>query len=141
MMEKQVIFNFRRFYGDLSKLRYCDGYEKEVLKKKLVLMYTHNRTNDLKYMHMDEYNEMCDAMEQQTIEGRARNYGLSELKRWRSTVLHLIQLDGVDTSDWARVDAFCMNPRIAGKKFCRLDASELEELSIKLRMILKKNNQ
>jgi hypothetical protein len=61
-----------------------------------------------------------------------------ELRRKRSVCLKLMQQLGVDTTDWARVDNFCMNPRLAGKPFRNISIEELEELSVKLRTIKRK---
>lgn len=54
--------------------------------------------------------------------------------------LHLMQRLGIDTTDWNRVDAYCLHPRLAGKEFRKLTADELETLAIKLRIILRKEN-
>ena len=64
-----------------------------------------------------------------------------ELRYRRSVCLKLMQKLGIDTSDWARVNAYCMNPRIAGRPFSEVSAEGLSELSVKLRMILKKQVQ
>lgn len=60
------------------------------------------------------------------------------LRRKRSAVLHQMQLLDVDTADWNRVDALCLDSRIAGKRFCRLDCDELDALLKKLRAIKRK---
>lgn len=56
----------------------------------------------------------------------------------RSAVLHQMQLLGVDTADWNKVDALCRDSRIAGKQFRRLDCDELDALLKKLRAIRRK---
>lgn len=63
---------------------------------------------------------------------------LETLRRKRSSVLHQMQLLGIDTADWNRVDAYCTDTRIAGKRFCRLDCGELDALLKKLRAIRRK---
>lgn len=65
---------------------------------------------------------------------------LQALRRQRSSVLHQMQLLGIDTADWNRVDAFCLGPRIVGKRFCHLDSEELDALLKKLRAIRRKQN-
>ena len=45
---------------------------------------------------------------------------------------------GINTSDWDCVDAFCLDPRIAGKLFRKISINELEELAVKLRAIKRK---
>lgn len=60
------------------------------------------------------------------------------LRKKRSAVLHHMQLLNVNTADWSKVDAFCMDSRIAGKRFCHLDCDELDALLKKLRAIRRK---
>ena len=60
------------------------------------------------------------------------------MRQKRSVVLYLMLRLGIDTSDWARVDAYCMDPRIAGKKFRKLTEEELDTVAIKLRLIKRK---
>lgn len=60
------------------------------------------------------------------------------LRRMRSSVLHQMQLLGINTADWSRVDAYCMDKRIAGKRFRDLDEEELGALLKKLRAIRRK---
>lgn len=62
------------------------------------------------------------------------------LRRKRSSVLHQMQLLGIDTADWGRVDNFCMDSRIAGKRFCLLDTDELDTLYRKLLAIKRKRD-
>jgi len=45
---------------------------------------------------------------------------------------------GLDTSEWANIDNFCRQPRIAGKFFRFLDYQELVALERKLRAIKSK---
>ena len=60
------------------------------------------------------------------------------LRKRRSDVLHQMQLLGIDTADWKKVDAFCHDKRIAGKCFRHLDDEELGLLLKKLRAIRRK---
>lgn len=62
------------------------------------------------------------------------------LRQKRSSVLHQMQLMGINTADWNRVDTFCMDKRIAGKRFCQLDGEELDALLKKLRAIKRKRD-
>lgn len=82
---------------------------------------------------------MCDELQRQEANRKARDTYREELRRRRSAVLHLMQKQGIDTTDWNRVDAYCLNPRISGKEFRRLTVDELETVAIKLRMIQRKN--
>ena len=60
------------------------------------------------------------------------------LRRRRSALLRQMQQMGIKTHDWKAVDAFCLQPRIAGKPFRYLSLAELTALSRKLRAIDKK---
>ncbi len=123
---EQEVRNFGRFYAAFSRLPY-DG-DREDMKKSIVMQYTWNRTDSLREMTREEYNACCGALEELS--------GLrAEQKKRRSQCLHLMQRLGVDTGDWARVNDFCRNPRIAGKEFARLSVEDLEDLSRKLRAI------
>lgn len=73
-----------------------------------------------------------------TREMDARQIALETLRRIRSSVLHQMQLLGINTADWSRVDAYCMDKRIAGKRFRDLDEEELGALLKKLRAIRRK---
>ena len=84
-------------------------------------------------MSLHEYNEAIRAMEKLTRAEETE--AMRILKSKRSAVLHQMQLSGVDTADWKRVDAFCLDKRIAGKRFARLDYEELEALLKKIRAI------
>ena len=59
----------------------------------------------------------------------------------RSICLRLLQKIGVDTTEWNAVNSYCKSPKIAGKVFRDLSLDELDELSLKLRMILKKKQE
>ena len=63
------------------------------------------------------------------------------LKSKRSAVLHQMQLLGIDTADWKKVDAFCRDKRIAGKRFARLDSEELDRLLVKIHTIRRKQKK
>jgi hypothetical protein len=61
-----------------------------------------------------------------------------QLKRKRSSVLHQMQIMGIDTTDWKRVNELCLNKRIAGKLFHKLSYAELDAALLKLRIINRK---
>lgn len=119
------VTNYARFYSLLNKM---PGMDKEELKKEIVLQYTWKRTDSLRNMTVEEYEACCDALERLTGERE-------ELKKKRSLCLKLMQKLGIDTSDWARINNFCENPRIAGKPFARIKVDELDGLATKLRAI------
>ena len=60
------------------------------------------------------------------------------LRKKRSEVLHQMQKMGIDTTDWARVNAFCEDGRIAGKPFGKMDTEELKQVLVKLHAIQRK---
>lgn len=121
--------SYARFYALLKRLPVHSGEVKE----ELVLQYTGQRTSSLKDMTEAEYNAMCNALENSFKD--SWSIKREQLKKSRSAVLHLMQRLGIDTSDWARINAFCRDPRIAGKEFAALDREELDGLLPKLRSI------
>ena len=125
--------NYARFYTLLKKMPCAD-------KETLVYQFTQGRTAHLRQMTAREYEAMCRQMEDVTgyDERRRKQYEL--LRKARSGVLHQLQIYGIDTTDWNRVDAFCKDPRIAGKRFKELDADELNGLNTKMRMIIRKKS-
>lgn len=126
--------NYSSFYGLLKIL---PGSDKDALKEEIVYQFTNGRTRSLREMSLPEYNEAVRAMEKLVPPGEDSE-ALKHLKRKRSDVLHQMQLLGVDTADWKKVDAFCEDKRIAGKCFRHLDDEELSMLLKKLRAIRRK---
>lgn len=123
--------NYARFYALLGKLPGAD-------KETLVYQFTNGRTSHLHLMAENEYRSMCNEMERVAGYDERRKAWRKEMKRKRSAVLHQMQLLGVDTADWGKVDAFCQNKRIAGKVFRELNGDELDALLVKLRIIRRK---
>lgn len=132
-MEQQVT-NFARFYGILKRVPKLG--DDETTKEELVFIGTNCRTHSLKEMTRKEYDDLCNLLEKRFPE--KRNIYLEQRRKRRSVCLKLLQKIGVDTTCWADINDCCRSPRIAGKVFAYLDIEELEHLSIKLRMILKK---
>lgn len=132
----QEVTNFARFYISFNKLPYRG--DREEFKRSIVLQYTCNRTDSLREMTRKEYNICCDALEKLTGKDEWRQKMREELRYRRSVCLKLMQKLGIDTSDWACINEFCKNPRIAGKPFGRISVEELEHLSVKLRSIQRK---
>lgn len=116
--------NYGRFYGALRALP-GGGAE---LKSSIVMQYTGGRTEHVSEMSAREYERACEALE--AVSGKA-----VERRKKRSLCLKLMQRIGIDTTDWARVNDFTLNARIAGKPFAALSTEELKALSVKLRMI------
>ena len=132
----QEVTNFSRFYASFNKLPYHG--DREVFKQQIVLQYTWNRTDSLREMTSKEYDACCSALEKLSGQDEWRQKLREELRRNRSVCLKLMQQLGIDTTDWDRINAFCNNPRIAGKPFARISAAELDQLSVKLRAIQRK---
>lgn len=128
------VTNFARFYALMKRM----PGNQDGLKEQLVLTYTGNRTSSLKEIKQSEYDAMCASL-QETLDG---NVGAAEfkarIKSHRSKVLHWLQVIGIDTTDWDRVDAYCLDSRIAGKVFRKLTIPELEALVPKLKAIARK---
>lgn len=127
--------NYARFYVLLNRLPTTD---REELKTSLVSQYTGGRTESLREMTQKEYDALCDAMQEMAGNRKAREIARAELRRMRSAVLHQLQIMGIDTTDWDRVNDYLRNPRVAGKEFRRLTIEELETVNIKLRIIQRK---
>lgn len=130
--------NYSRFYAIFNRLPYRG--DREEFKKSVVMQYTWNRTEHLHEMTEREYNNCCAALEKM-LAPDARDVFIRERKKWRSSALHQLQLYGVDTTDWNKVNAFCLQPRIAGKAFRDLDCEELEALTKKMRAIIRKREK
>ena len=127
--------NYARFYALTGSM---PAEEREELKEMLVRQYTGGRTVSLREMEEKEYDAMCGALSRMAGGFRERERYRETLRRKRSAVLKLLQLSGIDTTDWNRVDAYCKDPRISGKVFRDLTEEELDMLNIKLRIIRRK---
>lgn len=115
---------YSRFFGLLAKL----PVHNEQMKEEFVSVFTEERTSSLKEMTSAEYDKMCDALE-------ASLNSKSQLRGFRSKALIAMQRLGIDTTDWARINAFCQDKRIANKAFYHLSEPELVTLIAKLRSI------
>lgn len=131
---EQEVTNYARFYALLKKLPGAD-------KETLVYQFTGGRTKSLRQMSEKEYESMCNEMERVAGCDERREAYRRELRRKRSAALHQMQLLGIDTADWDRVNDFCRDPRIAGTEFRRLDTDGLETLAKKIRAIRRKRHE
>lgn len=129
------ITNFGRFYRALNQIVKGNMEEREEYKDSLVSQYTNGRTTSLKEITWKEYNAMCAALEKLTGQTAIAN----TLKKKRSACLHQMQLAGIDTTSWPRINSFCMDERIAGKPFRELSTDELEAVTTKIRIIVRKD--
>lgn len=132
-MEQQVT-NFARFYGILKRVPKIG--DNEYLKKEMVSVATGGRTESLKEITRKEYDDLCNLLEKRFPE--KRDIYVEQRRKKRSSCLKLLQKIGVDTTSWTAINNYCKSPKIAGKVFADLDIEELQQLSLKLRMILKK---
>lgn len=131
---EQEVTNYARFYALLKKLPGAD-------KETLVYQFTGGRTKSLRQMSEKEYESMCNEMERVAGCDERREAYRRELRRKRSAALHQMQLLGIDTADWDRVNDFCRDPRIAGTEFRQLDTDGLEALAKKIRAIRRKRHE
>ena len=140
MTMKQEVTNFARFYGILKKsYSFATKELGEEFKEGVVSQFSGGRTTSLREMTKKEYDEMCDILEEFTPE--LFRIARDELRRHRSVCLNLMQRIGVDTTDWTAINKCCRSPKIAGVEFRELDIEDLDRLSLKLRMILKKQSK
>ena len=130
----QEVTNFARFYSILKRVPKIG--DNEYLKKEMVSVATGGRTESLKEITRKEYDDLCNLLEKRFPE--KRNIYVEQRRKKRSSCLKLLQKIGVDTTNWTAINNYCKSPKIAGKVFADLDIEELQQLSRKLRMILKK---
>lgn len=128
--------NYSRFYASFNKLPY-DG-DRDELKQSLVVSHTNGRTDSLREMTDAEYHQLCENIERKVLGSADSIRAREEIRRKRSIVLKLLQSYGVESSIWSEVDKFCLQPRIAGKKFRDLKTEELDTLTRKMRAIINK---
>lgn len=107
-------------------------------KRAILLDLTDGRTNTTKELTYSEAMYLCGYLNGAKKENRDLTITEREIRRRRSAVLKRMQRIGIDTTDWGAVNAFCLDARIAGKKFRDLDGEELILLVPKLESILKK---
>ena len=132
------VTNFARFYTLLKRMPYVG--DREDLKRDLVLQGTHGRTESLREVSRKEYAAICEAMER-VAPCNDREKFIEQRRRSRSICLKLLQQIGVDTTSWPAINNYCKSRKIAGKVFGDLSIDELDALSLKLRMILKKKQE
>lgn len=143
--KEQGVTNYARFWTVFNRIRYSG--DREELKREMVRNATLGRTESLREVTQAEYRTLCEGLErmwpgQETLErpgGQASWWERREdLRKKRSVCLRLMQKMSVDTTNWDRVNALCLDGRIAGKEFRRLSVEELEALGRKLRSIMAK---
>lgn len=135
-MEQQVT-NFARFYSIFKRVPKIG--DDEFFKKEMVYIATGGRTESLKEITRKEYDDLCNLLEKRFPE--KRDIYVEQRRKKRSSCLKLLQKIGVDTTSWPAINDYYKSPKIAGKVFAELDIEELQQLSKKLRMILKKKEE
>ena len=133
----QEVTNFARFYSILKRVPKMGG--EDFAKRELVSIGTDGRTESLREMTRKEHDGLCDLLEKRFPE--KRDIYVEQRRKKRSSCLKLLQKIGVDTTSWPAINDYCKSPKIAGKVFAELDIEELQQLSKKLRMILKKKEE
>ena len=126
------IKNFSLFYALVKRI----PGDREELKENLVRAFTNGRTISLREMSPEEYTRMCDSLQgSQSASPLSQKDFTATIKKKRSAALLRMQRLGVDTSDWAAVDTFCLDPRIAGMEFRKISLEGLGKLVKKLEAI------
>lgn len=120
-----------RTYGRFYRLFNLLPKHDEETKCSLVLQFTDGRTEHLGETSLNEYNKLCRTLEDMTGE-RER------LRKKRSQVLRQMQLMGVDTTNWRRVDLLCKHPKIMGKPFKWCTVADFDAMFRKLKAIERK---
>ena len=106
----------------------------ELTKEDIAHQYSKGRTRSLRELGEVEYRAMLRDLHTMLQDVEA-------LRKARSVALSLLQRYGIDTQDWARINHFCEQARIAGKPFAPLSIEELQGLSRKLRSIIYKERK
>ncbi len=130
--------SYDRFFSLLSMMPVGD---KEELKEQLVWQYSNMLTTSLKEFAQskpDDYKRMLADMQSEVDKCHPKQFKQMEVKRLRSAILHRLQKYGVDTTNWAAVNRFLEQPRIAGKRLYNLTIDEMNALIPKLENILHK---
>lgn len=113
------------------------GKENLIDREELALQFSDGRTTSFTGLTDQEFNEMCDCIEQRQLEDR--NSYKEQLRRARASVLKRIGKLGINTFDnWDEVNAFLMSPKIAGKLLYEMTLQELKDLTRKLEAIISK---
>lgn len=132
--------SYARFWAAFNRLTY-GGCDREEVKRDLVSQFSLGRTDSLKELTAAEYAHLCEGVERLALEREKASPRREELRRRRSIALHQLQLYGVDTTSWDRVNAFCLDKRICGKVFYDLGIEELDALTKKMRAIRRKEQR
>ena len=128
---------FDKFFALLAKMPGAD-------KEELVWQFSNMLTESLKEFHakdIEGYRRMIASMQEEVNKTSVKRDEESAKKSLRSSILGRLQKHGIDTSNWARVNQFLENKRIAGKRLYEMDILEMRALIPKLESILAKENK
>ncbi|MEG1926407.1 MAG: hypothetical protein RR415_11755 [Ruthenibacterium sp.] len=126
----------KKMIGRLHGLYTHKGMSKE-LKEETLLNLTDGRTAHTNELTHNEATYLWGYLNGHTASLKPATSDVL-MKRRRSGCLTTMQKIGVDTTDWNRINAYCMGPTIAGKPFADITFEELVDLREKLEKILKK---
>lgn len=124
--------NYARFYALLKQM------PGKVEKDDLIWQFTGMRTNSLRDMTAAEYDRMIKHMDGAVDQNQPDE---KVIKKLRSGILMRLQRHGVNTADWAAVNRFMLNPRIAGKALYQMSIDEMQRLIPRLEQILIKDRE
>ena len=96
--------NYAVFYSLLNRLPTSD---RDALKESVVAQYTDGRTTSLRDMTLKEYSAAIAGM-RKLVPPTHQEELRKILRQKRSAVLHQMQLLGINTADWDKVNAFCL---------------------------------
>jgi len=107
-------------------------------KADMLAGYGVESTKDLTNDQLDELIERLNDMQR-----KRKGEVPKAVRRQRSVILTILNKMGIyaDNGDWSRVNAFLMQPRIAGKLLYEMNSDELLALARKLRVIQRKQDE
>lgn len=129
-----------KFYALINQMPNAD-------KGELVWQHSNMLTTSLSEFYEKkprEYRAMVESMQRSVDELNGKKdvaitFEEREKKRLRSAILKRLQLHGVDTTNFNRVNSFMEQKRIAGKRLYEMSIDEMKELIPKLESILLKD--
>lgn len=122
--------NYARFYALLKQM------PGKVEKDDLIWQFTGLRTNSLRDMTAGEYDSLIHHMVGIVEQNKPDE---QKIKKLRSGILTRLQRHGVNTTDWAAVNRFMLDSRIAGKALYQMSIDEMQRLIPRLEQILIKD--
>lgn len=134
--------DYRDIWAELRKLIARTGEDIVMAKERLAMEVSGGRTTSLRELSREDLSDLREGLRQATgSTPTPTRKGSPSRRRARSRVLHLLEDYGIDTGDWAAINAFCRDKRIAGQDFGRLTEEELGALARKLHAIIRKREE